>query len=111
MAVLMTAHIPGATKEMIDGLRPLLAEVHSSKAALMRPGALDSLLDRLHRHEQGDAQPYQQPKLVIARVEPILQVIERTHWLPSVGTGSGEQVLKGGSQPGNSLPNPRFGQG
>ena len=77
----------------------------------MRPGALDGLLHRFHSHEQGDAQPDQQPKLVIARVEPILQIIERTHWLPSVGTGSGEQVLKGGSQPGNTFPNARFGQG
>jgi hypothetical protein len=31
MAVLMTAHIPGATKEMIDGLRPLLDPIRTSK--------------------------------------------------------------------------------
>ena len=31
MAVLMTAHIPGATKEMIDGMRPLLDQIRDSK--------------------------------------------------------------------------------
>ena len=31
MAVLMTAHIPGATKEMIDGLRPLLGPIRTAK--------------------------------------------------------------------------------
>jgi quinol monooxygenase YgiN len=31
MAVLMTAHIPGATKEMIDGLRPLLDPIRTAK--------------------------------------------------------------------------------
>ena len=31
MAVLMTAHIPGATKEMIDGLRPLLGPIRMAK--------------------------------------------------------------------------------
>ena len=30
MAVLMTAHIPGATKEMIDGLRPLLEPIRTA---------------------------------------------------------------------------------
>jgi quinol monooxygenase YgiN len=29
MAVLMTAHIPGGTKEMIDGMRPLLEQIRS----------------------------------------------------------------------------------
>ena len=31
MAVLMTAHIPGATKGMIDGLRPLLGPIRMAK--------------------------------------------------------------------------------
>ena len=31
MAVLMTAHIPGATQEMIDGLRPILDGIWSEK--------------------------------------------------------------------------------
>ena len=31
MAVLMTAHIPGATQEMIDGLRPILDGIRSEK--------------------------------------------------------------------------------
>jgi hypothetical protein len=31
MAVLMTAHIPGATKEMIDGLRPLLGPIRTAR--------------------------------------------------------------------------------
>jgi quinol monooxygenase YgiN len=31
MAVLMTAHIPGATKEMIDGMRPLLEPIRTAK--------------------------------------------------------------------------------
>ena len=31
MAVLMTAHIPGDTQEMIDGLRPLLEPIRSQK--------------------------------------------------------------------------------
>jgi hypothetical protein len=31
MAVLMTAHIPGATKEMINGMRPLLDPIRSAK--------------------------------------------------------------------------------
>jgi quinol monooxygenase YgiN len=31
MAVLMTAHIPGGTQEMIDGLRPLLERIRSEK--------------------------------------------------------------------------------
>jgi hypothetical protein len=31
MAVLMTADIPGGTKEMIDGMRPLLEPIRSLK--------------------------------------------------------------------------------
>jgi quinol monooxygenase YgiN len=31
MAVLMTAHLPGATQEMIDGMRPLLDEIPRQK--------------------------------------------------------------------------------
>jgi len=31
MAVLMTAEIPGATKEMIDGMQPLLDEIVKQK--------------------------------------------------------------------------------
>jgi hypothetical protein len=31
LAVLMTAHIPGATKEMIDRLRPLLGPIRTAK--------------------------------------------------------------------------------
>jgi hypothetical protein len=31
MAVLMTAHIPGGTKEMIDGMQPLLEPIRSAK--------------------------------------------------------------------------------
>jgi hypothetical protein len=31
MAVLMTAHIPGGTQEMIDGMRPLLDLIRSAK--------------------------------------------------------------------------------
>ena len=31
MAVLMTAHIPGGTKEMIDGMQPLLEQIRSYK--------------------------------------------------------------------------------
>jgi hypothetical protein len=31
MAVLMTAEIPGATEEMMDGLRPLLAKMGDQK--------------------------------------------------------------------------------
>ena len=31
MAVLMTAHIPGATKEMIDGMRQLLEPIRHAK--------------------------------------------------------------------------------
>jgi len=31
MAVLMTAHIPGATKEMMDGMQPLLEPLRSAK--------------------------------------------------------------------------------
>jgi quinol monooxygenase YgiN len=35
MAVLMTAHIPGATKEMIDGMRPLLDEIVAWKGFII----------------------------------------------------------------------------
>ena len=35
MAVLMTAHIPGATKEMIDGMRPLLELIRSAKGFVL----------------------------------------------------------------------------
>ena len=31
MAVLMTAHIPGATQEMMDGMRPLLDQIRATK--------------------------------------------------------------------------------
>jgi quinol monooxygenase YgiN len=31
MAVLMTAHIPGATQEMMDGMRPLLEQIRATK--------------------------------------------------------------------------------
>jgi hypothetical protein len=31
MAVLMTAHIPGGTKEMMDGMQPLLEMIRSAK--------------------------------------------------------------------------------
>lgn len=31
MAVLMTAHIPDGTKEMIDGMRPLLDAIRTAK--------------------------------------------------------------------------------
>jgi hypothetical protein len=31
MAVLMTAHIPGGTQEMIDGMSPLLEQIRSWK--------------------------------------------------------------------------------
>ena len=31
MAVLMTAHIPGGTKEMMDGMRPLLEPLRGAK--------------------------------------------------------------------------------
>ena len=35
MAVLMTAQIPGATKEMIDGLRPILDAIRSAKGFII----------------------------------------------------------------------------
>jgi heme-degrading monooxygenase HmoA len=35
MAVLMTAQIPGATKEMIDGLRPVLDHITSAKGFIV----------------------------------------------------------------------------
>jgi quinol monooxygenase YgiN len=35
MAVLMTAHIPGATKEMIDGMRPLLDAIRNAKGFIV----------------------------------------------------------------------------
>ena len=31
MAVLMTAHIPGATQEMLDGMSPILEKIRSEK--------------------------------------------------------------------------------
>jgi heme-degrading monooxygenase HmoA len=35
MAVLMTAQIPGATKEMIDGLRPVLDAIRSANGFII----------------------------------------------------------------------------
>jgi quinol monooxygenase YgiN len=35
MAVLMTAQIPGATKEMMDGLQPLLGPLRSAKGFIV----------------------------------------------------------------------------
>jgi hypothetical protein len=35
MAVLMTAQIPGATKEMIDGMRPLLDPIRRAKGFII----------------------------------------------------------------------------
>jgi quinol monooxygenase YgiN len=35
MAVLMTAHIPGATQEMIDGMEPLLGPIRSAKGFIV----------------------------------------------------------------------------
>jgi quinol monooxygenase YgiN len=35
MAVLMTAQIPGATKEMIDGMRPILDAIRSTKGFMV----------------------------------------------------------------------------
>ncbi len=35
MAVLMTAQIPGATKEMIDGMRPLLDAIRDTKGFII----------------------------------------------------------------------------
>ena len=39
MAVLMTAHIPGATKEMIDGMRPVLERIRSAKGFVVHANA------------------------------------------------------------------------
>jgi hypothetical protein len=35
MAVLMTAQIPGATKEMIDGMRPVLDAIRDAKGFII----------------------------------------------------------------------------
>ena len=35
MAVLMTAHVPGATKEMIDDMRPLLKKIRHAKGFIL----------------------------------------------------------------------------
>ena len=35
MAVLMTAHVPGATKEMIDRMRPLLEQIRNAKGFIL----------------------------------------------------------------------------
>jgi hypothetical protein len=35
MAVLMTAQIPGGTKEMIDGMRPVLDHITSAKGFIV----------------------------------------------------------------------------
>ncbi|HKN56241.1 MAG: hypothetical protein E6F93_01215 [Actinobacteria bacterium] len=35
MAVLMTAQIPGGTKEMIDGMRPVLDDITSAKGFIV----------------------------------------------------------------------------
>lgn len=35
MAVLMTAHIPGATQEMMDGMRPLLDPIRRAKGFIV----------------------------------------------------------------------------
>lgn len=35
MAVLMTAQIPGATQEMIDGMRPLLDEIRKEQGFIL----------------------------------------------------------------------------
>ena len=35
MAVLMTAQIPGGTKEMIDGMRPVLDQITSAKGFIV----------------------------------------------------------------------------
>jgi quinol monooxygenase YgiN len=35
MAVLMTAQIPGATKEMIDGMRPILDAIRRAKGFII----------------------------------------------------------------------------
>lgn len=39
MSVLMTAQLPGATKEMIDEMEPLLDEIRGQKASLSTPTA------------------------------------------------------------------------
>jgi hypothetical protein len=44
MAVLMTAHIPGGTQEMVDGLSPVLERIPSQKGFVVHangpvPGA------------------------------------------------------------------------
>ena len=35
MPVLMTAHLPGATKEMIDGMRPLREPIRNAKGFIL----------------------------------------------------------------------------
>ena len=35
MAVLMTAHLPGATKEMVDGMRPLREPIRNAKGFIL----------------------------------------------------------------------------
>ena len=35
MAVLMTAHLPGATQEMIDGMQPLLGPISSANGFVL----------------------------------------------------------------------------
>ena len=45
MAVLMTAQIPGGTKEMIDGMRPVLDDITSAKGFIVHgngPGTLEA---------------------------------------------------------------------
>jgi hypothetical protein len=50
MAVLMTAHIRGVTKEMVDGLRPLLGPIRTVEASspsrdngAIQPGRFEDL--------------------------------------------------------------------
>ena len=42
MAVLMTAYIPGATQEMIDGMRPLLDPIRTTKGFTIHANGLVS---------------------------------------------------------------------
>lgn len=37
MAVLMTAYIPGGTQEMIDGMRPLLDPIRTTRGLKLLP--------------------------------------------------------------------------
>jgi hypothetical protein len=91
MAVLMTAEIPGATKEMIDGMRPLLDEIVKQKGFVIHTnGPSRSTGASAHVDGADDARPTPRTSPTAATTTPMThgkaragECVRRSPFIPS----------------------------